>query len=161
MTGSSHLKHHQSGAYLLEALIGILIFSLGVLGIVGLQAASLRSTSDDSLRAEAVLAANEYIGQMWADNVDDPNLLIANYSTAFGGPKYVEFVNKIPTAFGGAYDPAFPPDVTFRTNVPYQPSTSSKYVQVVITWKSCSTQACTNATYDYHNAWTSAVIGTN
>ena len=44
-------RQRQTGAYLLEALIGILIFGLGILGIVGLQAASLRTTSDSSLRA--------------------------------------------------------------------------------------------------------------
>jgi type IV pilus assembly protein PilV len=160
MTPFRHQRHSQSGAYLLEALIGILIFSLGVLGIVGLQAASLRATSDDALRAEAVLAANQYIGQMWADNVDDPNNLIANYSKAFGGPRYLDFVNKISTTFGGAYDATKPPDVVFNNAGPV-PSSTSKYVQVVITWRSCSTTTCNNATYDYHNVWTSAVIGTN
>ena len=160
MTGSSHLQQHQSGAYLLEALIGILIFSLGVLGIVGLQAASLRSTSDDAIRAEAVLAANQYIGQMWTDNVDDPNILIANYSSTFAGPQYLDFVNKLQTAFGGAYDPTQPPIVVFN-NLGAPPSTNSKYVQVVITWKSCATSACNQVNTDYHNVWTSAVIGTN
>ena len=144
MTPQSHLQQHQCGAYLLEALIGILIFSLGVLGIVGLQAASLRSISEDALRAEAVLAANQYVGQMWADNVADPNILITNYSSTIGtGQPYLDFVNKLSTTFGGAYDPAYPPDVTFRTNLPYQPS------------------ACNQAHADHHNYWTSAVIGTN
>ena len=158
-----YLPRHQSGAYLLEALIGILIFSLGVLGIVGLQAASLHATTDDALRAEAVLAANQYIGQMWTDNVDDPNILITNYSSApFGtGQPYLDFVNKLSTTFGGAYDPGHPPDVSFRTNLPYQPSTNSKYVVIVITWKSCAAQPCNNLNTDYHNYMTSAVIGTN
>jgi type IV pilus assembly protein PilV len=169
MTGPSRLQHHESGAYLLEALIGILIFSLGVLGIVGLQAESLRSTSDDALRAEAVLAANQYIGQMWTDNVDDPNILPNNYSTASAGPQYVNFVNKIQTAFGGAYDPAYAPSVTFTADfvpgslVPLkQPSSNSKYVEIQIWWKSCSTPGCTDVGHlDHHSYYTSAVIGTN
>src|SRR5208283_5915235 len=67
MTSQLQSRARQSGAYLLEALIGILIFALGVLGIVGLQAASLRTTTDNSLRAEAVFAATQLVGQMWAD----------------------------------------------------------------------------------------------
>jgi len=38
-----HVRRSQQGAFLLEALIGILIFSLGVLGIVGLQAQAIPS----------------------------------------------------------------------------------------------------------------------
>ena len=82
----------QTGAYLLEALIGILIFALGVLGIVGLQAASLRTTTDSAMRAEAVFAANQLIGQMWAD--DEANL-DANYSSAFSGQPYKDFAAQL------------------------------------------------------------------
>ena len=105
------MPHRQSGAYLLEALIGILIFSLGVLGIVGLQAASLRASSDAGLRAEAVFAANQYIGQMWADNEDN---LVADYSSTFGtGQPYKDLVAQLAAAFGGAWDPSTPPAVVF------------------------------------------------
>ena len=58
----------QTGAYLLEALIAILIFSFGVLGIVGLQAQALRFTNDSQYRAEAVYLANSLISQMWVDS---------------------------------------------------------------------------------------------
>jgi type IV pilus assembly protein PilV len=157
---SNSQRHSQSGAYLLEALIGILIFSLGVLGIVGLQAASLRSTSDDALRAEAVLAANQYIGQMWTDDVDNPGAILGKYGSAPGtGQPYKDLVSKISNAFGTAYDPAYPPTVVLNA-VP-APSTFSIYVQIVITWKSCQTQLCTDLTQDYHSYWSSAVIGTN
>jgi type IV pilus assembly protein PilV len=73
MTASTTSRQQQTGAYLLEALIGILIFALGVLGIVGLQAASLRTTWDSAMRAEAVFAANQLLGQMLAD--DEANLV--------------------------------------------------------------------------------------
>jgi type IV pilus assembly protein PilV len=46
-------------------LIALLIFSFGVLGIVGLQAnMSIRST-EARQRAEAAVLANEIIGRMW------------------------------------------------------------------------------------------------
>src|SRR5271169_1436231 len=96
MTTDLKQRALQSGAYLLEALIGILIFALGVLGIVGLQAASLRTTTDSSLRAEAVFAATQLVGQMWADKyiciVGTGQLAPCNtpqYTSSTLGPAYV------------------------------------------------------------------------
>ena len=57
----------QQGVVLLESLIAILIFSLGVLGIVGLQAAMIKSTSDAKYRADASYIAQQRIGRMWSD----------------------------------------------------------------------------------------------
>lgn len=57
----------QSGSALLEALIAILLFSFGVLGLVGLQANSMRLASDAKMRVDASYLANQQIGQMWAD----------------------------------------------------------------------------------------------
>jgi type IV pilus assembly protein PilV len=142
---------HQAGAYLLEALVGILIFSLGILGIVGLQAASLRNTSDASLRAEAVFAANQLIGQMWTD---DQSQLIGNYSSAVAGQPYKDFASELKAAQGAAWlqDPA----VVFTAG----PTPTSSVVSIVIQWKTCTDPSCaTNS--DVHNYQTSAVIGQN
>ena len=57
----------QQGVVLLESLIAILIFSLGVLGIVGLQAAMIKSTSDAKYRADASYIAQQRLGRMWID----------------------------------------------------------------------------------------------
>lgn len=57
----------QQGVVLLESLIAILIFSLGVLGIVGLQASMIKSTSDAKYRSDAAYIAQQRIGQMWVD----------------------------------------------------------------------------------------------
>ena len=51
---------------LLEALIAILIFSLGILALVALQATSIKLTGDAKYRTDATLLANRLIGQMWA-----------------------------------------------------------------------------------------------
>jgi len=55
----------QEGVMLLEALIAILIFSIGILSIVGLQASMIKSTADAKMRSEASYLAQERIGQMW------------------------------------------------------------------------------------------------
>ena len=57
----------QRGSTLLESLIAILVFSFGVLGMVGLQAASIKSISEAKYRTDASFLANELIGQMWAE----------------------------------------------------------------------------------------------
>ncbi len=50
---------------LLEALIGILIFSLGILAMVGMQAMSIKLASDSRDRAEAANLASQLVGEMW------------------------------------------------------------------------------------------------
>lgn len=60
-------KSAQKGVALLEAMIAILIFSIGILAIVGLQAAMIKNTAEAQYRAEAGYIAQARIGQMWAD----------------------------------------------------------------------------------------------
>lgn len=55
---------------LLEALIGILIFSLGILALVGMQATALKATTDARDRTEASNLATEIIGEMWLDRAN-------------------------------------------------------------------------------------------
>lgn len=57
-------RKQQAGAMLLEALVSILIFSIGILAIIGLQAAAVRASSDAKYRSEASLLTNQLIGQM-------------------------------------------------------------------------------------------------
>jgi len=57
----------QQGVILLEALIAILIFSMGILAIVGLQAAMIKNTSDARFRSEASFIAQQRIGLIWSD----------------------------------------------------------------------------------------------
>lgn len=64
-TSMPRFRNVQSGVMLLEALIGILIFSLGILAMVGLQAMSTRLATDSRDRAEAANLAGQLVGQMW------------------------------------------------------------------------------------------------
>ena len=57
----------QRGATQLEALIGILIFSIGILALVGMQALAIKHMSDAKYRSDAAFFANEIIGQMWVN----------------------------------------------------------------------------------------------
>jgi type IV pilus assembly protein PilV len=60
-------RERQQGGFLLEALIGILIFTLGVLGLMALQGRAIGYTSDTQYRGEAAYLANAYVAKMWAD----------------------------------------------------------------------------------------------
>src|SRR5438105_203102 len=127
-------RQQQTGAYLLEALIGILIFALGTLGIVGLQAASMKTTADSGLRAEAVFAANQLLGQMWTDS--EPNLT-ANYDSSVGGQVYKDFAAELKAAQGSAW--AQDPTVTVNggtCNIKTAPTLTSSVVAIEIFWKS-------------------------
>lgn len=68
----------QQGVVLLEALIAVLIFSMGVLAIVGLQAAMIKNTTDSKFRADASYIAQQRIGVMWADPNNLENYLEEN-----------------------------------------------------------------------------------
>ena len=65
-TYSSQVR--QQGSSLLEALIAILLFSIGVVGMVGLIGASLRATNDARYRLEAANLANGMVATMWTTN---------------------------------------------------------------------------------------------
>jgi type IV pilus assembly protein PilV len=73
------VKKSQGGVALLEALVGILIFSVGILALMGLQAQSIRNTVEAKYRNEAAYLANRIVGQMWVDRTN-----IAAYDTDGG-----------------------------------------------------------------------------
>lgn len=65
------------GVALLEALVAIVIFMVGVLGLIGLQASMTRAQSASKFRADASNLAGELVGTLW---VDQPNM--DKYATA-------------------------------------------------------------------------------
>ncbi|MEP7208794.1 MAG: pilus assembly protein PilV [Casimicrobiaceae bacterium] len=136
----------QGGSFILEALIGILIFSFGVLGLVGLQAQSMRHVADAQYRGEAVYLANALVARMWSDN---PANLAAKYQA--GGAGYntlLEMVKTLP----GASDPANAPEVLVDAG----PGIGSSLVTVTIYW-----QAPGEPIANRHNYTTMAVVGLN
>jgi type IV pilus assembly protein PilV len=60
-------KSAQQGIVLLEALIAILLFSMGILALVGLQGAMIKNTSDAKYRADASFIAQQWIGMIWSN----------------------------------------------------------------------------------------------
>jgi type IV pilus assembly protein PilV len=73
-------NEHQAGVMLIEALIGILIFSIGILALLGMQGTAVKNTTDAKYRSEAAFLATQIAGQMWVDDKDPVKL--ARYNTA-------------------------------------------------------------------------------
>ena len=78
----------QKGSMLIEALVAIMVFSMGILAIVGLQATSIKLSADAKYRADAGLLANQLIAQMW---VADHTTLGAAFSSP-SGAQYLTWV---------------------------------------------------------------------
>lgn len=83
------IPRRQQGVMLLEALIGILIFSVGILAMVGMQAAAFSASADAKNRAEAAAFANQIISDIWmgVDRTSDANLVTSlnNFQLNTGG----------------------------------------------------------------------------
>jgi type IV pilus assembly protein PilV len=100
----------QRGATLLEALIGILIFSIGILALVGMQALAIKHMSDARYRSDASFFANEIIGQMW---VNRANLGTYAFAGAGAPPVAIDsWVTSIQNALPGVTAAANLPIIT-------------------------------------------------
>ena len=120
----------QEGVMLLEALIGILIFSLGVLALVAMQAVSVSTVSNARYRTEASFLANEILSQVWVDRgANYAN--VANYAVTGGvgasvpAQNWVDKVNQLMPSSN-----AFPPTVAIAA-----PAAGGRQVTVTIRWK--------------------------
>ena len=71
-------KSAQQGVILIEVMVAILIFSVGVLAIVGLQASMIKNTADAKYRSEASYIAQSRLGMMWADAANAATYVEAN-----------------------------------------------------------------------------------
>lgn len=102
-------KQLQQGSMILEATFGILIFSLGILALVGLQASSTKQAEAGKYRTDAALLTNQLIGQMWVGGKSVANLQ-AQYESATDAPLYKTWYNTVQQTLPGAS--ANPPTVT-------------------------------------------------
>ena len=57
----------ERGVMLIEALIAILIFSIGILAVVGMQSVAIKNVTESKHRSEAAFLVNELTSQMWTD----------------------------------------------------------------------------------------------
>lgn len=125
-------KHRQAGAspamraargiILLDGLIAILIFSIGILGMVSLQAVSVKFTTDAKFRTDAAMYADQIMAQMWGA----AKSTTAPLNTTFASPSgsaFVAWQNVVATDLPGVT--ANPSTVVFN----------GSQVTVTVNWK--------------------------
>jgi len=160
MTGS--VRSRQGGSFLLEALIAVLIVSLGILGSVGLLARSLQDVDDARNRAEAAALANGLIAQMWMTDRLTANLT-TNYSSSPGtGTGYTDFKDLVAARL--PMPAAFPPDVVIASGpiVPANPALqTNSMVTITIYWQPPSDLTTQKAVPPPHRFDITASIGAN
>jgi type IV pilus assembly protein PilV len=143
----SNIPSRIGGFALMEALVGMLIFSLGILGMIGMQASAMTAVVDTRERMEAVYFVNQLIGQMWAD--DRANLLRYGHhpssspsgagSCAFSGaastyPNVTTWLSALRNPRHGL--PGSPSDSSTQIVVtPNAPASGTTTVSVTVCWK--------------------------
>lgn len=135
--------NRQSGVILIEALVAILIFSIGILALVGLQATAIKQSTDARYRTEAAALANELIAEMWVSDRTTATL-ITNFAT--GGAQYTAWANRVAAVLPGGIAPTVTIDAA-GTAIPGR-------VLVTVQWRAPNEPAGAAA----HNYRTSAVI---
>ncbi|MDO9205444.1 prepilin-type cleavage/methylation domain-containing protein [Methylotenera sp.] len=70
----------QRGIALLESLIGLLIFSMGILAIAGLQGFMIKGTTEAKNRSDASVIAQRRVAMMWTDAKATSAALSAAYA---------------------------------------------------------------------------------
>jgi len=114
------LSHGVRGIVMLDALIAIVVFSIGILGMVHLQASAVQLAADAKYRTDAAMLADQIIGQMWGD---DPTTLSTTYGAA--STKYQNWAKVVSNTL---------PGIT-ATNVPTITFGANNLVTVTVKWQ--------------------------
>jgi len=131
-------KNAQQGSVLLESLIAFLIFSMGLLGVIGMQATAINNTLDARYRSDAAFLANQIIAQIWADadSTVSPAIIKNTYAcnpckTNNGNANTQSWVTQIQ---GTQAQPGFLPGVTNAANQPVI-TIAGNQVTVTVNWQ--------------------------
>ena len=116
----------ERGVMLIEALIAILIFSIGILAVVGMQAVAIRNVTDAKVRSDAGFLVNELMSQIWTDAGN-----IAQYAYPGSGavpPRLTGWIARVNTRLPGSA--VVPPIVTITGG-----TALGGLVQITVRWQ--------------------------
>lgn len=80
----AEIVRNERGFTLVEVLVALVILSIGLLGLAGLQTLSLSGSTDSSLRSQATLYVYDMIDRMRANRSEATNMIDQNYEINFG-----------------------------------------------------------------------------
>ncbi|MFJ2987962.1 hypothetical protein ACIPF8_08850 [Collimonas sp. NPDC087041] len=138
-----NFRKHQKGVLLIEVLCAIVIFSFGILGLVGLQTTAVAQSGDAKLRSAAAELADKYINQMWVSNrtsATAATTLQAPFSSSPPGAAYTAWLGATNTAGTvlGILPGTKAPIVTFQPQVAgcasTTPMTCTSQVSITMFW---------------------------
>ncbi len=111
----------QKGFYTIEAIVAILVFSIGTLGVMKIQTNSIKAVSDAQYRANASFLADAIIGEMWLDSNN-----IGNYANK-SAENYLMWEEQVRASMPGVTNN--PPQITLTS------TSSGDIINVTIFWK--------------------------
>jgi len=122
----------ERGVMLIEALVAILIFSIGILAVVGMQAIAIKDVTSAKYRSEAAFLTQELLSQMWTDN---GNIGTYAYTGAGAPPAKIQvWVNKVQSTLPDGANQL--PSVTLTNLVPPAAAApTGATVQITVRWR--------------------------
>ncbi len=122
----------ERGVMLIEALVAILIFSIGILAVVGMQAVAIKDVTSAKYRSEAAFLAQELLAQMWTDN---GNIGVYAFAGAGAPPaRILPWVNKVQSRLPDGANQL--PVVTLTNPSPAAPAVpTGATVQITVRWR--------------------------
>ncbi len=132
----------EKGVMLIEALIAILIFSIGILAVVGMQGAAIKNVTESKYRSDAAFLAGELMAQMWIDQNINPatqintsNVSAANYNYAGSGTIPARLGTILPpTGWIGRVTTKLPGAVRPKVTIT-NPTASGATIRIDIFWQ--------------------------
>jgi type IV pilus assembly protein PilV len=116
------INNNKKGFFIIEALISILVFMIGILGILQLQVGQMQATADAQYRAQASYMAENLMTEIIIDKGNIDTFVDKTNAT------YSDWEGNLRNALPGVNE--FPPEV--NTSIA---ASGGKLVTVVVKWK--------------------------
>ncbi len=129
-------RPRQRGIALIEAMIGVLIFAFGVLGLIGLQAAMTRAQTNAKFRADAANLASDLVALIQTDSL--ANMKQYSKASCASYPRCKEWRTKVKSVLPGADDPDVAVDAgasKVDITISWQQGSDKNQYQTVLVWQ--------------------------
>jgi type IV pilus assembly protein PilV len=132
-------RSKQGGVMLLEALIAILIFSMGILAIVGMQATAIQDLGEAKYRSDAAFLADQILAEMWGNASSLPSYV---YAGSGGVPVQIApWVSTVQARLPGA--------TTYPPIIALVPATNQ--VTVTVRWQAAREKGISAAPHQFQS----------
>ena len=142
---------------LLEALIGLVIFAVGILAVIGLQALAMQGLANADFRTDAAMLANELIGKLWTDS-KNLTTLQTTYNSP-GGTYFATWRANVASTLPGVSATANAPTVAVAPVVAAS-GLSAIQVAVTVRWQAPGEGAHSYTTLTQLNCTVTDALGT-